>query len=353
MRMSMENSHNILIIRFSSIGDVLLATPLIRILREKFPDASIDFIVRREYAELLQHNPYISHLIVFDSSEGFEGLRKLKNELKHASYDIVLDIHNSIRSRYLRKCLRVPVRTIHKRILQRFLLIHFKWNFYNGIVPVAERYLEAASFLEIENDGKGLDIFIPQEIIARVEARLRENLKNRNFVIGICPTARHKTKEWLPDRFIALALRLHKDTNAAFLVFGGIEDRDYCSAIVDRINAECNDTAAINYAGRFSLLETASAMERCAIVVTNDSGLMHVAAAMKRKIVAIFGSTVEEFGFFPYGTRAIVVEQKEVRCRPCSHIGKEACPKKHFRCMNEITVDEVYNACKTLLSETY
>nr|MBP8976504.1 glycosyltransferase family 9 protein [Bacteroidota bacterium] len=165
----MENPHNILIIRFSSIGDVLLATPLIRILRKKFPNASIDFIVRREYAELLQHNPYLSHLIVFDSSEGFKSLRKLKNELKHASYDIVLDIHNSIRSRYLRKCLRVPVRTIHKRILQRFLLIHCKWNFYNGIVPVAERYLETASCFGIENDGKGLDLFLPQEINARVE----------------------------------------------------------------------------------------------------------------------------------------------------------------------------------------
>jgi len=351
MRISMENPHNILIIRFSSIGDVLLATPLIRILREKFPNASIDFIVRREYAELLQHNPYLSHLIVFDSSEGFKSLRKLKNELKHASYDIVLDIHNSIRSRYLRKCLRFPVRTIHKRILQRFLLIHCKWNFYNGIVPVAERYLETASCLGIENDGKGLDIFLPQEINARVETQLREDVKSKNVVIGICPTARHKTKEWLPDRFIALALRLHKDTNAAFLVFGGREDREYCSTIVHQINAECNDTAAINYAGQFSLLETASAMQRCAVIVTNDSGLMHVAAAMKRKVVAIFGSTLEEFGFFPYGTRAIVVERNEVRCRPCSHIGKEECPKKHFRCMNEISVDEVYNACKTLLNE--
>ncbi|MFZ1978569.1 MAG: glycosyltransferase family 9 protein, partial [Bacteroidota bacterium] len=134
------------------------------------------------------------------------------------------------------------------------------------------------------------------------------------------------------------------------LFFGGPADIELCRTLSEGINRGTGKIAAKSFAGLLSLLETAAAFEQCSCVVTNDSGLMHIAAAMKRKVVAIFGSTVKELGFFPQGDNNIVVENKNLRCRPCSHIGRESCPKKHFRCMKEITTDMVAHACAEQLN---
>nr|MBP6673381.1 glycosyltransferase family 9 protein [Bacteroidota bacterium] len=116
------------------------------------------------------------------------------------------------------------------------------------------------------------------------------------------------------------------------------------------IRRRVSDQAVSNFAGEFTLLETAAAMEFCDVVVTNDSGLMHLAAAKQRKVVAVFGSTVQEFGFAPYGTEAVVIENKTLDCRPCTHIGRKECPKGHFRCMTEITPESVYPSIALFLA---
>jgi ADP-heptose:LPS heptosyltransferase len=168
--------------------------------------------------------------------------------------------------------------------------------------------------------------------------------------LGICPSARHATKMWQPERFAAAAGTLGGSFGLPVLLFGSPGERQRCEAIAAAIRTQTPGLAVSVLAGECSLLETAAAMDSCALVMTNDSGLMHIAAARKRKIVALFGSTVRQFGFFPFGTKAQVVERPDLDCRPCTHIGRERCPRGHFRCMNDISVHQLVQTASELLS---
>jgi len=341
----MRAINKILIIRFSSIGDIVLASLLIRTLRNAYPDALIDFLVKSEYAELVRHNPYLSSVIELKTSETDERTT-LKRRIRSEQYDLIVDIHNSLRSRYLRMFSGAKRTTvINKRIIPRFALVKFKKNIYKDVVPIAERYLETVSKLNVQNDGKGLELFIPEDTMSAVSAIIQKyNLDRYETVYGFAPTAKHFTKRWPQERFVELGIRIAKNSRTKIFIFGGKEETDYCGDIAQMMNAELGSSAAESMAGKFSLLETAAALDYCSVVVSNDTGIMHIAAARKRNLVAIFGSTVREFGFFPYGTNNVVVEQEGLDCRPCSHIGRNSCPKGHFKCMKDISTDTVLAA---------
>lgn len=347
----MPNIKKILIIRFSSIGDVILASPLIRCLRAAYPHAQIDFLVKSDYAELVKFNPHLNRVIELKTAESAE-LRALRKKIQDQQYDVILDIHNSLRSRYIRALTGARiVSVVNKYIVKRFLLVNFKLNLYRRELSVAERYLRTARRLGVFNDKKGLEVFVPDGISQGVKTRLsKSKVADHPLVVGFSPTANHFTKRWLQERYVELGARLAKERNAKILIFGGKEDAEYCGDIAHMINSLRTSTAAESFAGSFSLLETAAALDACHLVVTNDTGIMHLAAARRRNVVAIFGSTVQQFGFFPYGTEAIVVEKKELACRPCSHIGREQCPKGHFKCMKEIHVEDVLEAAEQLLT---
>jgi lipopolysaccharide heptosyltransferase II len=346
----MSNLNKILIIRFSSIGDIVLASPFIRVLRQQYPSAQIDFLIKSEYAQLVQFNPHLSSIIELASSDRKE-LKKLKHVIREGQYDVIFDLHNSLRSRYLLAFLDARRFIVNKRILARFMLVNLKKNIYRSIVSVADRYIETGKSYGIQNDGKGLEIFIPKDIQDNVGNIIEKFKLDRNeIVVGIAPTAKHKTKQWLEDRFVELCVRLAKERKAKIFVFGGKEETEYCGDIAQMINAELEASAAENFAGKFSILESAAAIDYCDLVISNDTGLMHLAAARYKKVIAIFGSTVQEFGFFPYGTRNIVVEQKGLSCRPCSHIGLEKCPQGHFRCMKDTSVSDVLSAVSEIMS---
>ncbi len=327
----------------------MLTTPFIRVLRARFPDAQIDFLLRREYSELLHYHPALSHVLKYDTQSGFQGLRMLKNDLQRECYDIVFDLHRSLRSRYL--CLSISakeIRSIKKRMVSRTLLVRCGINIYGRIVSAADRYIETGRSYGITNDGQGPELFIPEAVRRTIFTKME--LNPETVYIGFCPSAKHYTKRWLPERFIELGIRLSQERNGTILLFGGPGDIELCRGIGEAINRGTGKSAAKSFAGLLGLAETAGAFERCRCVVTNDSGLMHIASAMKSKLVAVFGSTVEELGFFPQGKNSIVVENKKLHCRPCSHIGRESCPKKHFRCMKEITTDMVAHACNEHLN---
>jgi len=330
----------------------VLATPLLRVMRAGFPSAQIDFVVRKEYGELVRYNKNLSHVYEFDAQTGTPGLRILADQLRSEQYDLVVDIHNSMRSRYLRAHLGVKnLVSIDKRVVARTLLVKFKKNIYRDVVSVSDRYIEPVKIFGIRNDNAGLELHIPGDLrasAARSMAAAGIDLNKKT--IGFCPSAKHATKCWQVERFKQLGARLVKDLNAQILIFGGPDDRDKCFSIAKAINSMTAQKCAADLSAELSLLETASALSICNVVVTNDSGLMHIAAAMKRNIVALFGSTVREFGFFPVGTRSIVLERIDLPCRPCSHIGLDSCPKKHFKCMKDIEVDEVYNSVLSLSS---
>jgi lipopolysaccharide heptosyltransferase II len=347
----MGPSSKTLVIRFSSIGDIVLASPLLRALRSRFPEGQIDFVTRVEYAELVKSNQNLNHTYEFDASTGFEGLRRLKRKIRDEQYELIVDIHDSLRSKYLRSVRGPQVTVIDKRVVQRSMLVNFKKNTYKEIIPVADRYIETVERFEIVNDAKGLELHIPDDTLFSVAGKIAKLKLNRfEKVIGLCPGARHFTKRWPAERFARVGAACAQKVDAKVLLFGGKQDETICNQICWDINNQAGEERAVSLCGQLGLLETAAAMQYCDAIVCNDTGLMHVATAMHRQIVAVFGSTVKEFGFFPYDPGAVVLEHAGLRCRPCSHIGRSECPEQHFKCMLEIQPDDVYARLKTLIT---
>ncbi|MEW5797686.1 MAG: glycosyltransferase family 9 protein [Bacteroidota bacterium] len=340
------------VFRLSSIGDIVLSSALLRVMRQAAgKDARIDFVVRKDYAEIVRYNHHLSIVHEYDVDTGFDGLKKLAGELYDEHYDLVVDIHDSIRTKFLRTaCRSKETVVVDKRKFERWLLVNMKRNAYDDELSVAERYIETVEKYGVKNDGKGLEIFIPDSTLFDVSGKMGKLKLNRfEKVVGICPGAKHFTKRWQKEKFAEIAVRAATEFHAKIHLFGGADELLVCAFVADEVSRRVSPDAVSNFAGEFSLLESAAALEFCDVVVTNDSGLMHLAAAKQRKIVAIFGSTVKEFGFFPYGTESIVIEQRDLECRPCTHIGRKSCPKEHFKCLSDISSDEVFEAMKKMI----
>ncbi|MBI4811683.1 MAG: glycosyltransferase family 9 protein [Ignavibacteriales bacterium] len=233
----MGTIQKILIIRLSSLGDIVLSSLLIRVLRTTFPNARIDFLVKSDYADLVKFNPYLSFVIEL-KTDSKEELRILRDSIRNTRYDVILDIHNSIRSRYIRWLSGVRIKgVVNKRIFRRFFFVNFKWNFYRSTDSVADRYLETARKLGVKNDGLGLEVFVPEENILTVNAMMdKYKLRRYDAVIGMAPCARHFTKCWAPERFIELGIQLTKLFNTKIFIFGSKDEQDYCGDIAQMIN---------------------------------------------------------------------------------------------------------------------
>ncbi|MBI5475682.1 MAG: lipopolysaccharide heptosyltransferase II [Ignavibacteriales bacterium] len=348
----MLTPQKILIIRLSSLGDILLTTPIVRCLRKKFPHTQIDFVLKSEYADVYRFNQHLNNLYEIKSGKRDE-LNLLRKKIRQARYDILIDLQNNFRSRYLRLfSFSRYTRIINKRIFRRFLFVKFGFKLLSENQHVVDRYFETVKKFGVVYDGQGLEIGIPnesKEIIKPIADSKKLSLHDP--IVGFAPSAKHFTKRWMQDRFVHLGIDLAKKNNSKIFIFGSRDEVEYCKDIVQMINYKSGSNVAENLAGKTNLLETAALLDYCSVIVSNDSGLMHLAAARKKKIVAIFGSTVKELGFFPYGTENTIVEAKNISCRPCSHIGRAECPKKHFNCMNQISIEDVAASIKMMLTK--
>lgn len=329
-----------LVIRFSSAGDIILTSLFVRALRKRYPDAEIHYLTKHEFAPLVEHSPYLNRVITLGNDAGMRDLARLKSEMireNGGDYDVVFDLHNSLRSRYARAGLGKELAIFHKPTFKKWLLVKRKINRLRPVVPIPERYLKVGARHNLTNDGEGLDLFIGNTLspIAPQPGRL---------TIALAPGAKHATKRWLADNFAALGTMLSGDYGARIVLLGSAAEQDLCAGIDRSIGGE-----SVNLAGRTTLLETAAVMDSCDLVVANDSALTHIAAARKRPVITIFGSTVQEFGFAPYGTRCTIIEHTGLYCRPCTTIGRDACPEGHFRCMREISVGDVLEASRGLV----
>ncbi len=339
------NPAKILIIRFSSIGDILLTTPLIRVLHNKFPAAQIDFLTKAKYAELLNTHPFLHRVIPYHEKTKMGGLRQIKQEMMQEKYDWLIDIHKNPRTAYLKFRNHIPEHfTFKKYLLKRFLLVNFKINLFSCIIPVYQRYLEPLKKYNIQNDQEGLEFYIDSPIRSRIDANYADFWKTFPRIIGIVPGAGYPTKCWPTDRFARVAKFLIEKYNVGIIILGGKNDIMLQNQILSQI-----ENSTLGLAGELSLQESAAAMDHCELVISNDTGLMHLAAALKKKLVAIFGNTSREFGFYPCAPQQIVLE-KELPCRPCTHLGFRKCPKKHFKCMVDILPEEVQTAVVELLN---
>ena len=345
--------HKTLIIRFSSVGDVVLSSTLLRVLHGRHPDCRIDLLVKAEYADLVRFNPHVAHVLQFPGGGTLGDLVRLRRTVIAAGYDLIVDIHDSIRSRYL-SAGAGRVTRINKRKIARTLLINFKTDIYDrvgGAPDVAARYCETLRAWGIEDDGGRPELFVPPDVAAKAGSFLeRERIGPAARCIGVCPGARHGNKMWPADRFADAAGTLAERHGLPVLLFGGAEERALCSGIEAAITRTNPHASVVNLAGSFSLLETACAMDRCAVVLANDTGLMHIAEARGVPVLAVFGPTVRQFGFFPRGEHAAVVEHPGLSCRPCTHIGLARCPLEHFRCMNDIAAGTVTDVAERLLT---
>ena len=336
---------NILIVRFSSIGDIVLTTPLVRAVRRRFPDARIDFVTKREFAELTQTNPHITTVYPYDARTGIRGIFALARQLRTQRYDLFIDLHKNFRTHCLRFLTNpAQITTFAKQIVNRTLLVRMGINRYGKILPVPERYLKPLHGFGVVNDDQGLELFPTTADRSHVNTIFeQEHLAEGELVIGFGPITAHPLKQWPVERFIELGQQLVQCYGARILLFGGTRDRQQVQRIAEQI-----PNAPIVLCDRLSLLETAAAVQRCDLFLGNDTGIVHIAAAMQRKVIVLYGPTVEEFGFYPYRTQALAL-CKALPCRPCTHTGKGTCRLKTHACMSEITTAEVIEAVEQML----
>ena len=317
-----SESPSILLIRLSSLGDIVLTTPLIAALRERYPGSRIEMVMAEEYESLVPVLPGLSKVHVFDKSAGLAGLLALRQKLKAEKFDFALDLHNVLRTRVLRRGLGKTICVIKKRTIRRWLLVKFKIDRLKACPDVIGRYFETAKSLGVMDTGAS-----PVLITKAIRQKDR---------IAIAPGARHWNKRWSAQNFAKVALELIARGNHIDL-HGSKEDAIFTEEIASNLPA----VHFTDFAGQLDLREAAERIGEASLMISNDSGLAHIAEAVGTRVIAIFGPTVKQFGFAPRSIDAVVLEVEGLYCRPCTPNGLDHCPEKHFRCMKEIVPERV------------
>ncbi len=326
------SSPRILLVRFSSLGDVVLTTPLIRALRAAHPAATLTALTKQGWAPLLSANPHLDEVVTVAPGQS---LVPLARALRAARYTHLLDLHGSVRTRVLKLLVPGPWTGYNARRGPRQRLIRQREDRYPDRVPVPERYFEAAASLEVQPDGGPAELFVSPAAEARAEAwLLRAGLDGNGPLAALVPGAAHATKRWPLRHWRRLASDLARQGWRVALLGGG-GDRVIAAEI-----ATVAGRRAASAAGELDLQASGALLRRAQVAVSGDTGPMHLASAVGTPVVALYGPTVQQFGFFPYRARAVVLE-RALPCRPCSSKGGPRCPLGHHRCLEEILPDQV------------
>ena len=314
----------VLIIRFSSIGDIVLTTPVIRGIKLQC-QAEIHFATKEKFRDLLTVNPYITKVHTLGNS-----LAALIQDLRAEKFDYVIDLHHNLRTWFVKAALGVKSSSFDKLNIQKWLIVNFKINRLPPI-HIVDRYLAAAAPLGVSNDGLGLDYFIPAtELVTAAE--LPET--HRSGYVAYAIGGQHETKKLPPEKMSELCTKI----NRPLILLGGPED--FANGERARTAVHNHLTSIIyNACGKYTLHQSASVIQNAEAVFTHDTGLMHIAAALKRPVYSIWGNTIPAFGMYPYKTKFTNLENTGLSCRPCSKIGFAKCPRGHFKCMRDIAFD--------------
>jgi ADP-heptose:LPS heptosyltransferase len=327
----------ILVIRFSSIGDIVLTTPVVRCLKTQLKGAEVHFLTKRNYQNLVAHNPHIDKVHLLGNS-----LQKCVRRLKAENFDLIIDLHHNLRTFIIKSQLRKKSYSFHKLNWEKWMMTAFKIDRLPDL-HIVDRYLDTCKTLGVKNDGEGLDYFIPEKDevdISTLPPAFQDGYIA--WVIG----AKQSTKKFPNEKIINVIDSVHKPV----VLLGGKEDRAYAKFIA--LGLIGSKQQIYNGCGEYTLNQSASVVKQARLVVTNDTGLMHIAAALKKKVVSLWGNTVPEFGMYPYygdgNTSNVILEVPDLPCRPCSKICYDECPKGHFKCMKQIPDKEVKRAIETL-----
>ena len=324
----------ILVIRFSSIGDIVLTTPVIRCLKNQISDVEIHVLTKKKFSGLYKTNPYINKVYEYDDS-----LKKNIEELKLENYDYIVDLQKNKRSLRVTRALHCQHSSFPKLNFKKFLLTTFKINLMPDI-HIVDRYFKAVEKLGVKNDCQGLDFFISEKNNYPL-SELPEDFQNgyHAFVIG----GTYKTKILPAVKVIEVIKKL----NEPVILLGGPDDVERANEIISAVSCQL---LAISLVGKINLEQSASIVKNAKSVLTNDTGLMHIAAAFHKNIVSVWGNTVPALGMYPYlpneKEKCHIVECKDVKCRPCSKLGFKECPRKNFKCMMEIDCDAIVGRLK-------
>lgn len=324
----MDNHPKILIIRLSSIGDIVLTTPILRCIKNQMPNAKIHYLVKANNAIILSNNPYVDKTIYFSNS-----LSEIIKELKKEKYDYVFDLHNQVRSLIIRLRLNRPSKVFNPIRFRKWLLVKWKIN----KMPkkhIVDRYFEVLVGLGIKNDNKGLDYFLSEEDYISPDAL---PLSFQEGYIAVVVGSKHNTKQMPTDMLIELCEGIDKP----IVLLGDKDDRKKAITIENTVGAK-----VFNACGAYNLNQTSSLIKNSYGVITPDTGLMHISAALNQNIISVWGNTVPEFGMYPYMPKESkaevhILEDKDLDCRPCHKHGHSKCPKKHFKCMRNLDVDKM------------
>lgn len=344
--MKSDTFKKILVIRLSSLGDVILTTPLLKILKQSFTEARIDYLIKKEYSEVLKNNPNINNIIEADDNINFAGLIELKKQIKESSYDLIIDAHNNLRTFYLKLFLNSNKLKFKKYSLRKFLLVNFKINLMKDLPPISERYCNMLiPLLRGMSVGRGVlqEIFTDVTSKQNAERLLNTlNIPTGKKLVCIVPSSKHFTKTYPAEYYSALINKF--DKNYAFVLTGMGNDKKNIDIIKSNTGENVYDLC-----NKLNVLELAELMKKCSLVISGDTGPMHIAKALNIPLIIIAGSSVREFGFYPQNKNSVILENKGLKCRPCSHIGRNSCPKGHFKCMKEIKPDIILSEVKNLL----
>lgn len=310
----------ILVIRFSSIGDIVLTTPVVRCLNKQVPGARVHYLTKKKFRAVLEGNPHLERFYTIEKH-----ITEVAQALIKEDYDFIVDLHHNLRSAQVKSILRKRSASFSKLNVRKWLMVNLRINRLPD-QHLVDRYFDTVKKLSVKNDGMGLDYFIPDKDVV-LPTSLPEPYQKGfiGFVIG----AKHFTKQLPKEKIRSIILKLKKPV----VLLGGMED-------AEKGNWIAQETGALNTCGKYNLNQSASLVRMAEKIITHDTGLMHIAAAFKKEIVSVWGNTVPAFGMYPYyGEKTVKNFKAEVQglsCRPCSKIGFPRCPKKHFRCMNNI-----------------
>jgi len=326
----------ILIIRFSSIGDIVLTTPVIRCIKKQKPEAEIYLLTKEKFSSILKDSLYLTDIISFN-----ENLFETVKELRAMGFDYIIDLHHNQRSFLIKCCFPfTPKYSFNKLNFEKWLMVNFKIN----RLPhkhIVDRYFEAIQPLGIKNDGEGLDFFIDKN--ETFDALKLPPQHQQGFVV-FSIGGNHATKKMPAGKWKQLAEKI----NYPIVILGGIEEAGEGENIASGL------PAVLNLSGKTTLHTSASLIKQSKLVITHDTGLMHIAAALKKPVVSVWGNTIPAFGMEPYyGENKISGFKAEVdnlNCRPCSKLGHKKCPEGHFNCMNNQDVLKIADTVKQWLA---
>ena len=324
-----------LIIRFSSIGDIVLTTPVIRNLKTQIATAEVHYLTKKSFSSILSSNPYVDKLHLLEND-----LDVIIEDLKQEDFDYVIDLHHNIRTLKVKKALNKKSFSFNKLNIDKWLYVNFKWNVMPD-VHIVDRYINTLREFGVVNDEKGLDYFIPEDEHVKEDDIPTTHLAG---YVGLVIGGAHGTKKYPAHKWKEFCEKFQHPV----ILLGGKEDQGQGDEI-----RSLDPYKIYNACGKFSINESADLVRRAKIIVTNDTGLMHIAAAFSKPVISLWGNTVPEFGMYPYyGNRDIPNTEFEIRklaCRPCSKIGYEKCPLGHFKCMELISADAVSDKAREFL----